>query len=123
MLTILNIINYLIGKPLSMYVLILATLVIYYCILSNLWENNFYFIVTLILLLLDVTIIFIMFSVCHNYDLNKCKKYKHKPNKKINKKNIVSTEIVNVEQPIIHEKEINISLYNPDAEVSLKTYN
>jgi low affinity Fe/Cu permease len=92
MLTILNVINYLVGKPLSMYVLILATIVVYYWVLSNYWEtcynNKIYLIIITILLLIDITMIIIIFTISHNYipDLN-IKDKKHKKKSKKNNKN------------------------------------
>ena len=66
MLTILNIINYLVGKPLSLYMLILATILIYYYVLSYHWDtfynNKLYLIIITIVLLMDITMIILTFD-------------------------------------------------------------
>lgn len=145
MLTILNIINYLVGKPLSLYLLILATILVYYYILSNYWEtfynNKLYLIIVTILLLMDITMIIILFTISHNCEneitnseIKKIKKKKSKKNqKKIELKNELpknkspETEIFVKDIPQIDpdnkSKKSIISLYNADKEVSLKTYN
>ena len=147
MLTILNIINYLVGKPLSLYILILATIIVYYYILSNYWEtcynNKIYLTIMTILLLIDVTMIIIIFTVSHDYNnetINSEKKIiknkKSKKDKKKIKKEIQledeNNKIKSLELPILVNPNSNskvgldnksiISLYNPDADVSLKTY-
>jgi hypothetical protein len=145
MLTILNIINYLVGKPLSLYLLILATILLYYYILSNYWKtfynNKVYLTIVTILLLMDITMIIILFSISHNCEnektISEIKKIKKKKSKKDKKKIELKDELSKNKSP---EKEILlndipqdeydnkskksiISLYNADKEVSLKTYN
>jgi hypothetical protein len=146
MLTILNIINYLIGKPLSLYVLILATIVVYYWVLSNYWEtcynNKLYLIIVTILLLIDITMIIIIFTISHDYDSDKIdsekKLIKNKKSKKDKKKNKIITlenepqaenvKIENIQNPDKVNPEFKpdakslIEVYDPEAEVSLNTY-
>ena len=147
MLTILNIINYLVGKPLSLYILILATIIVYYYILSNYWEtcynNKIYLAIMTILLLIDVTMIIIIFTVSHNYDNETIntenKMIKNKKSKKDKKKKnkdarteVENNKLKSSEENILVNPNPNpevgpdnksiISLYNPEADVSLKTY-
>lgn len=132
MFTLLNILNYTAGKPLSIYVLILTTFVIYYWILSNYWnsmsENKLYIGTIIILLLIDITTIVIINTISHDYDSNcnyeivdkkvKLKKSKkNKSDKKIVEPNNETKEQLNIEK----DKSL-ISLYNNEQEVSLKTY-
>lgn len=135
MFTLLNILNYTAGKPLSIYVLILTTFVIYYWILSNYWnsmsENKLYVGTIIILLLIDITTIVIINTISHNYDSNLNheivdKKVKRKKSKK-SKKNKSDKKIVEpnneTKEQLNDEKDKSlISLYNPEQEVSLKTY-
>jgi hypothetical protein len=146
MLTILNIINYLVGKPLSLYVLILATIIVYYYVLSNYWEtcynNKIYLIIITILLLIDITMIIIIFTISHDYDnetinsdekiiikkskKNKNKKKKEKIQLEDEKNKVIPLEtniVVNTITQVNPDNKSIISLYNPEADVSLKTYN
>jgi amino acid permease len=134
-----------VGKPLSLYLLILATILVYYYILSNYWKtfynNKVYLTIVTILLLMDITMIIILFSISHNCEnekrISEIKKIKKKKSKKDKKKIELKDELSKNKSP---EKEILlndipqdeydnkskksiISLYNADKEVSLKTYN
>ena len=65
MLTILNLINYFTGDNLSIYILIVATIVIYYFIftnyLQNIYDNKLYLSIFIMLMLIDITSIIIIF--------------------------------------------------------------
>jgi amino acid permease len=71
MFTILNILNYLLGKPVSVYVLILAIIAIYYYTISNCWtsikENKFYLVTMIISMIIDISSIIIIFTIVHDY--------------------------------------------------------
>jgi hypothetical protein len=145
MLTILNIINYLVGKPLSLYMLILATILIYYYVLSYHWDtfynNKLYLIIITIVLLMDITMIIIIFTISHNCEKqiknSESKKVKKIKSKKDKKKKELKDELPKINSPEtenlvndmphneydIKSKKSIISLYNADKEVSLKTYN
>ena len=144
MLTLFNIINYFFGKPLPFYVLILLTIAIYYYIISNYWDgiiaNKLYLSINIILLLIDITAIIMIFTVYHeneneNFNIEdniKNKKKKHnKNNKKITSDNDKIIIEDNINKKIIDnnqnlektpEKSI-LSLYEPEKDVSLNTYN
>ena len=65
MLTILNLINYFTGDNLSIYILIVATIVIYYFILTNylqnIYDNKLYLSIFIMLMLIDITSIILIF--------------------------------------------------------------
>ena len=124
MLTIINLINYLIGSPVNITILIMITIALYFYIIKTFWtnitENIFYIIILVILMLIDLTTIYLIFSSLHECDYNKKnKKNKNKTSKKIVLKN-------NSEEPIIKEKLLinndNIDIYNDNKSVSLHTY-
>jgi hypothetical protein len=138
MLTLLNIINYYFGKPLPFYILILVTIAVYYYIVSNYWDdiinNKLYLIINIILLLIDITAIIMIFTVYHdNYenDTNLINDNVKKNKKKKHIKNIISndTKSNNIKDTLnIIENKPNIeksilSLYEPEKDVSLNTYN
>jgi hypothetical protein len=147
MLTILNIINYFVGKPLPFYLLILITVAIYFYFMYNYWDNitsnKLYWITNLILLLIDITAIMIIFSINLNNNENdnnnqptikeNKKKKKTDKNKKNNKNS--EQEIKTIQNGIVaeenlqKEKELNenmeksiLSLYEPEKDISLSTY-
>jgi hypothetical protein len=66
MLTIINIINYLTGKHVSKYILILITIAIYYILIKNFWNkiynNKIFLCLFILLLIIDITTIYIIFS-------------------------------------------------------------
>ena len=68
MLTILNIINYLIGRPLSSTMLITVSIAIYAVIITTFWDslvdNTMYLIILLILLILDIATIIVISTNC-----------------------------------------------------------
>jgi hypothetical protein len=67
-----NVINYLIGKPINIYILILITICIYIYIIKTWFDdlisgkNYVYLVVLIILMLLDVTSIFVFFVFKYN---------------------------------------------------------
>ncbi len=68
MLTILNFINYLIGKPLSSTMLVSLSIIIYALIITTLWDyfvnNPMYLIIIIILLILDIASIIVFCTNC-----------------------------------------------------------
>ena len=67
MFTILNIINYFTGKYIPVYLLILISIGIYFYIIRNylqylIIDNLVYFIILLIIMLVDITSLIIIFS-------------------------------------------------------------
>jgi len=72
MLTIINITNYLTGKYVSKYILILITIAIYYFLIKNYWDtiynNKIYLCLFILLLVIDITTIYIIFF--YNYHSN-----------------------------------------------------
>lgn len=123
MLTLLNIINYLSGKPLPFYVLVLITIALYYYLITYHWEsivsNNIYLTINIILLIVDITALIIIFSISHN-DTNE-EKLEIKKSKKSKK----SKKLINIEEKtpeIITQEKSILSLYDKDKEVSLNTY-
>jgi hypothetical protein len=149
MLTLFNIINYFLGKPLPFYVLVLLTVAIYYYVISTYWDvivsNKIFLIVNIILLLIDITAIIMIFTIFHdnsNTDteteiIKKDKKKKHKKNKKNNQidndkiikiedknKDISNAKLIENNQNLEKKSETSIlSLYEPEKDVSLNTYN
>lgn len=150
MLTIFNIINYLIGKPIPFYILILITIIMYYYIISTFWDNiisnKIYLVINIILLLIDITAIIMIFTVFHDnncidYSTPQLKEKKNKKDKKDKKdkknkknknddiKNLENNNNVNNENALNEGEKLNknldksiISLYEPEKDVSLKTY-
>jgi hypothetical protein len=65
MLTFINVINYLTGKYVSKYILILITIAIYYILIKNYWNNIYnnkiYLSLFILLLIIDITTIYIIF--------------------------------------------------------------
>ena len=65
MLTFINVINYLTGKHVSKYILILITIAIYYILIKNYWNNIYnnkiYLSLFILLLIIDITTIYIIF--------------------------------------------------------------
>jgi hypothetical protein len=65
MLTFINVINYLTGKYVSKYILILITIAIYYILIKNYWNkiynNKIYLALFILLLIIDITTIYIIF--------------------------------------------------------------
>ena len=131
LLTLINLLNYMVGKPLSIYVLILATIAIYYYLINNFYstfgENKFYMVLLILIVIIDITIIIIIFSTSHKYDPKnvvqtlKIKHKKHKskylkdndkiPNKKID-------QITNDNQKLIPNKsESKSNNNNPTPEL------
>ncbi len=125
MLSILNIVNYLFGKPLSTSILVILTATIYLYIFYYLWdtvkENNVYFITIIILFLMDITtIIYLYTSISKsNDDTKKIKDVKDKKEKKVepietsDKCNLEDKDKCNVEDK---EKEIK---KNPIEDISI----
>jgi hypothetical protein len=144
MLTILNIINYLLGKPLTIYLLVLITVIIYYYIITSFWdtlsENKGWLGSIILLMIIDITTIIIIFTdytsskagIANAIELEKSDKSvktkKTKSDKKDKNKlpdnNLSSTKNYEIKQESPNNKENKsvISLYKPDAEVSLKTF-
>ena len=65
MLTFINIINYLTGKHVPKYILILITIAIYYILIKNYWNkiynNKILLCLFILLLIIDITTIYIIF--------------------------------------------------------------
>ena len=65
MLTFINIINYLTGKYVPKYILILITIAIYYILIKNYWNkiynNKILLCLFILLLIIDITTIYIIF--------------------------------------------------------------
>ena len=89
MLTIFNLINYLIGSPVNITILIMITIALYYYIIKTFWtnitDNVIYIIILIILMIIDLTTIYLIFSSPHECEY--IKKYDKK-----NKKNIKKTK-------------------------------
>ena len=72
MFTILNITNYMTGKYIPKYMLILITIAIYFFIIKSYWStiynNKIFLCILLILLITDITTIYII--LFHNYHSN-----------------------------------------------------
>ena len=126
MLTIFNLINYFIGSPVNITILVMITIALYFYIISFYWNtisnNIIYVIILIVLMLIDLTTIYLIFSSPHECDY-------HKKNKKNKNKNKTSKKIVlknNSEEPIINEKLLinndNIDIYNDNKSISLHTY-
>ena len=75
MLTIFNLINYLIGSPVNITILVMITIALYFYIISSFWStisnNIFYVIILIILMLIDLTTIYLIFSSPHECDYHK----------------------------------------------------
>ena len=144
MLTILNIINYLLGKPLTIYLLVLITVIIYYYIITSFWdtfsENKGWLGSIILLMIIDITTIIIIFTdytsskvdtACDIELVKSAKSEKTKKNKSNKKEKnklldnnleITKKQEIQQESPNNKENKSEISLYKPDAEVSLKTF-
>ena len=149
MFTILNITNYLLGKPLSIYLLVLATVFIYYYIITSFWdtlsENKGWLGSIILLMIIDITTIIIIFTDYTSSKVSpsiiqpekeekpakslkldkkdkKDKKGKKEKNKLVNNNLITKKQEIQQETPNNKENKSVISLYKPDAEVSLKTF-
>lgn len=142
MLTILNIINYFSGRPLPFYVLILITISIYYYVMTNYWENivsnKLYLIINVILLLIDITAIIMIYTIPSDNQSNEIPTIKNKKKKK-NKESKLNEQPKQIELPIqiveVENKLSNLetknndnnksilSLYEPEKDVSINTYN
>ncbi len=144
MFTILNITNYLLGKPLSIYLLVLITVIIYYYIITSFWdtlsENKGWLGSIILLMIIDITTIIIIFTdytsskvSTHTLESEKSAKStkstkSDKKDKKEKNKLLDNNLITNKKQEVKQESPNNkenksiISLYKPDDEVSLKTF-
>jgi uncharacterized protein YpmS len=137
MLTIFNLINYLIGSPVNITILITITIALYYYLISSFWNtisnNIFYIIILIMLMLIDLTTIYLIFCSPHECDYiktNKTNKNKKTNKTKTNKtnKNLVlknKLEEPNKEEPNKEKILINndnIEIYNDNKSVSLHTY-
>jgi len=74
MFTILNILNYLSGKPLNVFVLITLTIVIYYFLINKysdtIYNSTTYTIILLILLIIDIVSIILIYFYDRKIDNN-----------------------------------------------------
>ncbi len=140
MLTIFNLINYLIGSPVNITILIMITIALYFFIIKTFWsnitDNIFYVIILVILMLIDLTTIYLIFSSPHECEYikksdKKTKKKIKKTNKLLEKKNNeekkINEEIQNKNKLLQEEnpkKIVNndIDIYNDNKSVSLNTY-
>ncbi len=65
MFTIFNLLNYLVGKPLNTFVLILVTVLIYFLLIKYYYdvihENTVYTIILLVLMIIDITSIIVVY--------------------------------------------------------------
>lgn len=151
MFTIFNVINYFTGKYIPLSLLVLITIGIYYYVITswfdNIYSNDIYVYILLILMLIDITSLIVIFmygdfygtysSQNLNTNLNtniKLKKNKkNKKNKNINKKNINKKEEINIlnkpKQILEDDKGINtnedkeiISLYDNKKSGSINTF-
>lgn len=148
MFTLLNILNYLSGRFINVYVVLVVTICIYFYILMYLsdtvYENNYLFVTLIILLLIDITTIIFIFgtySNCEepskinlkntlknkiNYDnnikqSNEKKSSKKKSSKKRSSKK--SNKLVNNETNLLQNKIFDIiSVYDNDKVISIETY-
>ena len=80
MLSLLNLLNYLLNKPFTNQILFCLTAVIYYVVFYYLWDtvktNNVYFVSVILLLLMDLAIIIFIFSYSSDYTVPKIEKSK-----------------------------------------------
>jgi hypothetical protein len=127
MITIFNLINYLIGSPVNITILIMITIALYYYLISSFWNtitnNIFYVIILIILMLIDLTTIYLIFCSPHECDYLKTNKNKKTKKTKKTNKNLVlknKSEEPNKEKIIINND--NIEIYNDNKSVSLHTY-
>jgi len=144
MLTIFNLINYLIGSPVNITILIMITIALYFYIIKTFWtnitDNIFYVIILVILMLIDLTTIYLIFSLPHECEYiiksdKKTKKKIKKTNKLLEKNNIKkNNEDILDKNKIIPENKVileenpkkiiknDIEIYNDNKSVSLNTY-
>ncbi len=65
LLTVLNIINYFAGRPMSINVLVTISLLVYYSLIQTYWNeimnNNLYFWLIIILLIVDISCIIVIY--------------------------------------------------------------
>jgi hypothetical protein len=126
MLTIFNLINYLIGSPVNITILIAITIALYYYLITSFWNtissNIFYVIILIMLMLIDLTTIYLIFCSPHECDYLKTNKNKKTKKTKINKNLVLKnkSEEPNKEKILINND--NIEIYNDNKSVSLHTY-
>ena len=129
MLTIFNLINYFIGSPVNITILIMITIALYFYIIRTFWtnitDNIFYVIILVILMLIDLTTIYLIFLSPHECEYikktNKFLELKNKSEKKINEEILEKDKVIQEENPKKIIKN-DIDIYNDDKSVSLSTY-
>ncbi|AYV80333.1 MAG: hypothetical protein Gaeavirus33_4 [Gaeavirus sp.] len=119
MFVLFNVLNYLAGKPLSIYILILITVLVYYYGVSGNWdmqENRVATLIMLVLMIIDLTTIIIIFSSgdasdgVQEMDGKKKRDRKSKDKKKLDgvvksSIGVVSSEVVNDDKKIVVAEE------------------
>lgn len=137
MLTILNLINYFTGDNVSIYILIIATIIIYYYIISNylqnIYDNKIFLTIFVMLMLIDITSIILIFyyrddgtsnDVCISKSEKKNKKNREERNKK-KSINLVNTDTNEAKISDKEESKKNynsIKIFNESPDETLSTY-